>query len=594
MKKFYLLGALAMGMAFASCSNEEEFVGPEKPTFADGTAYLKVNIADANATRGIDAGFEYGSADEHKVTSADFYFYDANGAYVTKANVWAGGDDNLNRPTQSIEYFGKNIVVLKGVTQNTFPKYVVTVLNQPAGFEPAENLKEMEAVLVNTINRVDGDKVSNFVMTTTSYFDVNESGNLVDGSIGSGDNKQPVYFATEVSSDNFVDNPGALDETKVLDIYVERLAAKIRVDVDESVLVPVAGQAHTYEMQVTVAGGDNTAEDGSNIGAEKIRVKFDGWGLNATAKESHVVKNISSAWTNELLGFDWNDNDNYRSYWGTSTVYDLAYPTDADGQDVKNYKDQLNYNTLAKMTVAFGANAYCAENTNTADKLQDNLSRVATSVLVNATVLFPVYGEDGTVTGWAAQDLVRVNGVLFKEAEYIKYVLNNLKTLGLLNYYKKTTEGKNTVYTQLSEADVIIKNNGAGMVQLTLAGTDEWYAKNGEDYTESPVETTALENAFADRQGNAYKGGKMFYTIPIQHQNNPEKPNVKEPKEGEYGVVRNHYYKLTINSLNNLGKGVYDPDSEEIIPDPNDENNYQVGVKINILSWKVVDQTVGL
>jgi len=46
--------------------------------------------------------------------------------------------------------------------------------------------------------------------------------------------------------------------------------------------------------------------------------------------------------------------------------------------------------------------------------------------------------------------------------------------------------------------------------------------------------------------------------------------------------------------LENLGKGVYDPD-EVIVPSEDDEKeNYYVGATINILSWKVVNQNVGL
>lgn len=57
---------------------------------------------------------------------------------------------------------------------------------------------------------------------------------------------------------------------------------------------------------------------------------------------------------------------------------------------------------------------------------------------------------------------------------------------------------------------------------------------------------------------------------------------------GFYGVVRNHVYKTTINSVFGLGTPVYDPD-EVIIPQiPKDEDVF-LAAEINILSWRIVD-----
>ena len=61
-----------------------------------------------------------------------------------------------------------------------------------------------------------------------------------------------------------------------------------------------------------------------------------------------------------------------------------------------------------------------------------------------------------------------------------------------------------------------------------------------------------------------------------------------------YGIVRNHHYVVTVNSLTKIGKGIFDPE-EEIVPGKNDEKDtYYVGARINILSWKIVNQNVNL
>ena len=46
-----------------------------------------------------------------------------------------------------------------------------------------------------------------------------------------------------------------------------------------------------------------------------------GGGLNATAKDSYIVKNIETAWSDADLGFVWNDAVWFRSYWGKSYNY---------------------------------------------------------------------------------------------------------------------------------------------------------------------------------------------------------------------------------------------------------------------------------
>ena len=88
----------------------------------------------------------------------------------------------------------------------------------------------------------------------------------------------------------------------------------------------------------------------------------------------------------------------------------------------------------------------------------------------------------------------------------------------------------------------------------------------------------------------------MYYCVPIEHlrggkvtYNDDLSVSVNE---ADYGVVRNHHYVLSINSIANLGTAVYNPD-EEIIP-VMESPTYYVGAKVNILSWKVVNQSVDL
>lgn len=566
-----LIISLCAAAVLAGCEKENTVKG--LPMTEDGTAYIAVKISSEPGIKGTDMNFEYGSEDEHKVTSADFYFYDAQGTFVSQAKVWNGGNANNQNPDENIEYFGNNVVMLKGLTEKTFPKYVVTILNQPEGFTPGVNLKAMEDNIIGAIKSGD-----NFIMTTTSY---------VHGGTGDYAGSQPIYFANEVVEANFVKDPdGDVTATPVV-IYVERLAAKVKLSVDEA-LVPVAGTDNTYELKVSVAGDPNDTSAPA-IGSETVRIRLEGWGLNATAKQTHIVKNIKNDWN--LGGFDWNEVSNFRSLWGMGTAYDKEY--DANG----TYGTYLNYNKWTEFSAHIGDNLYCAENTNTAAKLDGHLGNAATSVVLTATVLL----KDGE--NWVEGDLIRYSGLLYNAKDFKAYVLNNLNTLGQLKYYKKTqADATHFSYTQVGvdDIEVVLATEGDNK-KVTLALTAEaegatWVsAFDEENGTDTPADITGLKNALKGFTGTGYKGGKMFYNIPIEHL---FEDGTEAIAEGEYGVVRNHYYKLTVTSLNKLGNGVWNPGTGElpIIPEnPEDPDEYyQVGVQINILSWRVVSQDVEL
>ena len=189
--KNILCGILVCG-AFCACSDQEP-ENSNKPGSFDGKAYLRVNITDANSTRATGGDLEYGDATEHEVVNADFFFYDTNGIFIARANVWDSGTENEDNPAGNIEFFGKSVIVLKGLTETNHPKHLVTVLNTPEDFEPANTLDEMKTLLAGSIYNG-----SHFTMSTTSY----------------GRTSAAVpYFVTEVSESDFKKE---LDEAQIL------------------------------------------------------------------------------------------------------------------------------------------------------------------------------------------------------------------------------------------------------------------------------------------------------------------------------------------------------------------------------------------
>lgn len=90
-----------------------------------------------------------------------------------------------------------------------------------------------------------------------------------------------------------------------------------------------------------------------------------------------------------------------------------------------------------------------------------------------------------------------------------------------------------------------------------------------------------------------YKEGRMYYAIPIRHNIESlsfEKDPVTSVATGDYGVVRNTWYRMTINSILKPGTPVDDPD-QPIIPNPEPDEK-SLGVEVEVIPWRTVEINV--
>lgn len=563
--------------ALSACSNDESEIIPndDPKVFTGDEAYITVRLADAGSiTRATGGDFEYGT-DEQAVTNAHFYFYDANGVFVVQGNAWNGGNPSTENPPGNIEFTSNTLVVLKGLTEKAYPKYMVTVLNKPQNFVHGTTLTAMKAALADNASEgiINNDNGTNyFAMSTTSFA----------GQAGLEDN----YFVTEIKEENFSLEPITGTFANPVTIYVERLAAKVSLGLHKDLEAVTINGKDYYQIKATVAGDPNAGGNG-NIAAENLYVELLGWKLNATAKKSYIVKNINKDWTNTDLGFIWNVPSFYRSYWGQSFNYGQSsgYPANAAEAAASEW---LEYVSLKDDIVEMGKAAYCAENTNMSYIISQNFPSAVTSILLKARIC----DEKGE-----ALDLVRYNGLLFNQDSFLEYVLNVLNTSNQLNVWYATDNGSGvTTFTRIGKEYVEMENVADGVVKVVFKNPNNTtlYSQRAGNVFDKITDFTALNTSLANASAGAlgYKGGLMYYNIPIEHLNNADITNGEIP-EAKYGVVRNHRYVVTINKLENMGKGIYDED-EVIVPGDDDGETYFVGANINILSWKIVNQDVDL
>ena len=550
MNKLFL--GLFVCATLCACSNDEsEIIPNDTPNvFTGDKAYVNVRLADAGSlTKAAEGDFDYGT-NEQSVKNAYFYFYDADGVFVTQGDVWTDGNASTTTPAGNIEFASNNVVVLKGLDKKSYPKYMVAVLNKPDNFVYGKTLDEMQTALADnnaegiyypaTTNSV---TTNYFTMSTTSYAEPNRA----------------KSFVTEVQEENFSLEPitDVSAITNAMTVYVERLATKITLNVSDNLQNGADGP---YPIKVTVAGEDNSAGNG-DIASEELYVELLGWKLNATAKKSH---------------------------WGKSFNYGLSgYPENA--AEIPGNSEYLNYVDLKSGLTALGNPAYCTENTNTNTIVTANFPSAVTSILLKARVC----DASGN-----ALDLVRYSGVLFTRNSFLEYVLNVLKTKNQLNvwYENGKDDGGNTKYTQIGSEYVKLENVGDGKVKVVLTNENATplYAEDGSSISDQIIAALNDDLAAASADAIAYNGGLMYYNIPIEHLNNGDIAENGTVPEAKYGVVRNHHYVVTIDKLENIGRGIFDED-EKIVPggDPNGDA-YYIGAKIKILSWKIISQNVEL
>lgn len=665
MKINLLSKALLMSgmLAMVACSNDEPVVdngnngnGVEK----GDVAYMKVRIKSADkssraTTSPADTGFQYGTKDENDVKNVRFFFFDATGAsmdltaYLVDPN---SADINIDRKeaveagkAENVEaVFSDNLLVLEDMTSREYPSYMITVLNAPS-FKAGSDINSTLALLENY-------KLQDYYVMSTSSF----SGTI--------DNHDDTYYhATHILPTNFKTTPeDAVKDANVVNIFVERLAAKVEVNVnvaDAAKIVTINGKKY-YELDQTVAGDDNTENGSVTIPGEnedessttspalntKLYLEVLGWELNTTANYSYMSKNIDTKWTYDW----WNSPDNRRSYWATSYVWGEKAVNDEVNSD------KLTYVNTKNLTKEVGKDvAYCNENTNsyenifgdefagaedTGRKLVD--SRLVTNVVLKTRIVELNADKTAVVVDEESNpgiDMVMANGVLFRKNNYMQYILN--RSYGgsdALNLYLKVSdEEKKTLVeggtlienirdykqigTEFFDLDirkaenevscvaVILKENAFDGVELyshsVVDGKDVYTLLEGEALTSAiaaaKTKLDASQTATGDNHAVMYDKGLQVYYIPVEHLAATEAAEAagSNQVDGYYGVVRNHWYKLSINSFSKVGHGIWNPDrgeeyEETLKPETPENPLYYLGATINILSWKVVEQDVEL
>lgn len=517
-------------------------------------SYIAINLMSADPdTRADGATYQEGSEAERKVNSAYFFFFQNGQPFpvtVTGGAVTAPGTD-ANFLSATLTGNGKNmqnvsdvkdVVLLLRNYKGQYPNQIVAVLNWVPETGKSYTMEELKAV-VDVQSTISDQKY--FVMSNAVYADA--AGQAVTAT--------PLTLANIYTTEDAA-------EADPVDIYVERIAAK----------VTVTTTAETkFNLNKSVNAG------GTSVAAY---AQLTGWELYNEFDESYLLKQIDPTWTEGAIGFNWNDQAFFRSYWAQT-------PTPSWGTDnAFTWNGGLDFGLSTNVTAgtyASNSYVYCGENTTTtpADR---------TKVILKAKLV----KEDGT-----ALELARWHGADYlSESDLLTAVASTLKNT---YYYGVTVEGT-TTYTSIDPADLQCVVGGGADAPAGVDATEVYFQlstpgadKNWFEYS-SAYGYTAVADADLNVKLKAvpsailYNDGQTYYFFDIKHLGAAGKP-------AEYGVVRNHIYSININSIGGFGSPVYDPNTDIVTPqypdEPTDQGSY-VSAKVNVLSWRLVSQGVDI
>lgn len=540
-----LFGMAAMLALAASCSENELVESGGTGANENGPHYatFTIKLPTTNGTRAAgDPTYEDGTPKEYAVNSATLLVFrgeagekEADAEFVESVELgdmkpWTGVDDDPNVITTEANITAKLNNFESSYTGNY---YAVIMLNNNT---TGSNKKVKLPVNGDTFSDWQKGNVINSMASEVNGFYMANAVKV---------NGTTTSTLVTIDKKKVTTNESAAQSAAT--IYVERGVAKVTMTAFS-------------EMDVKGLTGD--------------KVTITAWDLDVTNKKSYPVHNVDNY-------------DSYGDYWGdiwkearfTSghTTFNRAHwgidPNYNTISNDKEYTDDFNYKAKTYDFSGAGeatAPKYCLENTFSLGHMYQNQT---TRVIMKAT-----YVPSGLTAGETF------------------YMFD-----GKSGYF---TEG--TLTTQISTA---ITNAGYTATDFSLPLTDMKKAgkhlltANDITKTSGSVEVNdeflgkvnAALGLSDNKKISTYYEGVSYYIARIKHFGDALTPwnsgdptygtgaEAKKKYLGRYGMVRNNWYELQVNSISNPGS----PDVPEVNPDsPDDEGDkYYINCSVRILSW---------
>lgn len=621
-KQFGLPLMLASALAFSACSSDDVADKGSKDISAltdGGYVKMTINLPSRAANGGFRATtdqpgvtLEDGLAKEYNVKNAILVLFQGNdeadakfhSAYdISTSMQMEGSYDHITSTTKLVRD------VTGGGTANPITGdhlYALVVLNNNGLFKvTTHNGLEIKSV-AKASDPMPGPTEDGTPFTGTfqqfqelkatadkSFYTDDNAGILMMNAPlykTTGGTAKPTGLATLAEVTNNVyktameaqNNPGA-------EIFVERAVAKVTMA--SSITKPVLSGP---EYKTT----------------NSLTASLDSWGLDYTNNISYLIHKAAPAASAAPAApaADWTDYNTkgdgtgtnyrfggstevkthygFRAYWGIDPNYE-ASDGKAATYGAGNFVRITDAGSTGLTTAMDVANPqYCMENTfNVKNMNEDQTTRAIVKVKLTPTA-------GSTITMDADGSFYIVNGnkaQIFDEAKLKTFIYDNfVKKCNTV--YKESLTAKGAPTAAVITFTALDDNSEMSVKELDITYTDHSNVVYNDPSTGAVKEVNE-----ALKKITKYVNGYAYYPIRIKHFGNDLTPwdatkhtqdnrydNNNENKFlGRYGVLRNNWYDLGINSISGVGSPVI-PDAHGT---PDDELESFISVRINVLSW---------
>lgn len=540
-----LFGMAAMLALAASCSENELVESGGTGANENGPHYatFTIKLPTTNGTRAAgDPTYEDGTPKEYAVNSATLLVFrgeagekEADAEFVESVELgdmkpWTGVDDDPNVITTEANITAKLNNFESSYTGNY---YAVIMLNNNT---TGSNKKVKLPVNGDTFSDWQKGNVINSMASEVNGFYMANAVKV---------NGTTTSTLVTIDKKKVTTNESAAQSAAT--IYVERGVAKVTMTAFS-------------EMDVKGLTGD--------------KVTITAWDLDVTNKKSYPVHNVDNY-------------DNYGDYWGdiwkearfTSghTTFNRAHwgidPNYNTISNDKEYTDEFNYKPKTYDFSGAGnatAPKYCLENTFSLGHMYQNQT---TRVIMKAT-----YVPSGLTAG---ETFYMFDG---KSGYFTEDILTTQISTAITNAGYTATDFSLPLTDMKKAGKHLLTANDITKTSGSVEVNDEFLGK-----------VNAALGLSDNKKISTYYEGVSYYIARIKHFGDALTPwnsgdltygtgaEAKKKYLGRYGMVRNNWYELQVNSISNPGS----PDVPEVNPDsPDDEGDkYYINCSVRILSW---------
>lgn len=570
----HFFGLAVIAAMTASCSSNNELVnggnGSGENETGVGYASFSINLPTTSGTRAdSDPTFEDGNTDEYKVNDATLLIFKKGstgkeGDYTFVESAELGSMAPWKDPNETgVTTHAKITAKLESVNKSD-NNFALVLLNNGTGTNAKVDMPSV------------GEKFSVWNATATEKFAKPENGFYMANAPLFKDHN--VTTLVPIESTKIYPTEEEAAKNAATDIYVERGLAK-----------------------VTLGTGTTTEKTVNSSTYQDDKVTISNWALDVTNKKAFPIHNVDGL----------NEDENYADIWSNTTT-----PSATNGATTQRFVD--NTTALAKRVYWGKDPNYNTDNLRNTDEAGKTAREAEFNYVKNKDVtadpakplycLENTFNLDNMMQGQTTRIVFKAT---YKPASLPK---------GEKTFYKI---GKNTAIWSKDNLETVIKTAVASVfsgvttdkITVNLDAEDNKITAAGTHYiaavnitvagvtTITPENITAINTQLGLNETkkvgiSTYAGGESYYIARIKHfgdaltswsSGDYETNNLAYL--GRYGILRNNWYELTVNSVSGPGY----PSVPEVKPNtPDDENDKYISVSVKILKWAKRSQKVDL